>query len=118
MPEPIREPGFNGRLISLSGVLGAVGQGREGVRHTVAVTGGTGIIGMPSNPLRISATVQIFIGTADLQVFFGDSTDGPAFILAPRDMLQIDHNLPWAGAVYLYSSGTMSVLLNEVSVRT
>jgi len=118
MAEPIREPGFQGRLYSLGGVVGEPGQGRQGIRHLITLTGGVGQIGMPANPRRISATIQIFNGTADLQVFFSDDTEGPAFILAPRDMLQVDWNLPWTGAVYLFSSGTMSVLCNEVTIQT
>jgi hypothetical protein len=114
----IREPGYQGELVSLAGVRGKRYLGRQGERFTIALTGGTGQIGMPSNPKRIAATIQIFVGTDDLQVYFGDSTDGPAFILAPRDLLQIDLNLPWTGAVYLYSSGTMSVLCNEITVQT
>lgn len=118
MAEPIREPGYTGRLVSLGGVMGRPFQGRQGIRYTIALTGGVGQIGIPVNPHRISATVQIFVGTDDLQVYLGNSTDGPAFILAPRDLLQIDHNLPWTGAIYLYSSGTMSVLCNEVTIQT
>jgi hypothetical protein len=118
MAEPIQEAGYNGRLVSLGGVVGGVGRGRRGERFTRALSAGVGQIGIPSNPGRIAATIQIFNGADDLQVYFGDSTDGPAYILAPRDMLQIDSNLPWIGAVYLYSAGAgVTVLCNEVSVQ-
>ena len=114
----VQEPGYNGQLISLGGVKGAWGRGRNAVQTVRALTGGVGMIGLPSNPMRIAATVQIFNGTDDLQVFFGDSTDGAVFLLAPRDLLQINMYLPWVGAVYLYSTGSMSVLCNEVEVQT
>lgn len=119
MANEVFEPGFNGRLISLGGIAGKEGAGRQAQRFTVTVSAGVGIIGLPSNGKRISATVQIFTGSTDLQIYMGDSTYGPAYLIGPtKQMFQIDKDLPWTGSLYLYSTGALSVIINEVSVST
>jgi hypothetical protein len=118
MAEPIREPGFQGRLYSLGGIVGEPGQGRQGIRNSYTLGAGVGQIGLTANPRRIAATIQNTDTGDDLYAFFGNDSTGPAYLIASGDMLQIDWNLPWTGTVYLYSAGAITVTCNEVTIQT
>lgn len=117
MTKPVRDAGFVGRLVSLAGVLGAEGLGRSARHDSVSISSGLGVIGLESNPLRIAASVQNYSVDDVLNVFLGDTTDGPVFTLKHLGYLQIDINMPWTGAIYLQSGGTGIAAINEMSIQ-
>lgn len=118
MANEVFESGFSGSLYSLGGIKGKEGAGRQSQRYVVGLSAGVGAIGIPANGKRISATVQFTNSQADLQVFFGDSIYGPVFYLRPYDLLQVDADLPWTGAIYLFSAAAVSVIISETTVIT
>ena len=112
------EPGYNGRLISLGGVVGKRGVGRQSIRNNINLAASVGQIGLPANSRRIAATIQSYTVGDDLQIFLGNSTDGACYIISSRDVFQINYLLPWTGAVYMYSTGILAVVCNEIVVSS
>jgi len=117
MAEPTREQGYEGRLVSLAGIKGSPGLGRRAERFDITTAAATPISGLPANPARIAATIQVTAGTDRVSVYFGD-TDGPYITLGLNDFLQIDYQLPWTGVITLQSAGINTVICNELTVQT
>jgi len=110
-----QEAGYQGRLVSLGGVVGAPGRGRQARQLNNSVDNtGTKLI-MESNPKRLSALIQN-IDAINMYIMFGDELYNYGFLLRPYDIFQIDQNLPWAGSVAGYAAAACTYRLLEVSV--
>lgn len=112
-----REPGYSGQLISLGGVQGAIGQGRERLsRRLVATAAADAMVVFPSNQLRLFATFYN-AGAAPIYLCFGapSSSDVQAILVAGT-WFQIDKDLPWTGALSIYFTSAGTLYSNEVSI--
>jgi hypothetical protein len=108
------ETGHVGQLLSLAGVAGVPGRGRESVPLAVA-TAGIGQI-LPANPRRISAIVQNKSDTVGFRLYLGDTTVS-GFEIKPGGTFQIDGDFPWTGLVLIEAvGGTASAYSVDVSV--
>lgn len=112
------EMGYNGRLVSLAGVLGAEGKGRIISPTTLVVS--TAVIALSANPKRISALLQNFDDPSTpgsrMYVFIGNNSSAP-IVLAPLGSLQIDADFPWTGEIWASAPANTPVLeMNEVSI--
>ncbi len=116
MPQ-IRDAGFNGRIISLGGLLGASGLGLFVDRPGASMAFTTRVQVLGNNPSRRWALVQN-LGSANVAIKFGDTEDSVAtdFILTPGAVLQIDTQVPWTGPIVAEATtGTVTYL--EASIQ-
>lgn len=116
MANPVRyfEPGYNGQLVSLGGVVGASGKGRVIDSSAFILAGAIQVLS--PNPKRISALILNGDPANNANVFLGD-TNGFSVVLGPLGSFQIDINFPWTGEVDASpASGNPVISVNEVSV--
>jgi hypothetical protein len=110
------EAGNAGLLISLGGIIGRIGAGREIASDYLTSVGGNYVQVLDSNPKRLSAIVQNR-GTDLLLVAFGEmSVSGSAILIDPHGSFQIDQNFPWTGPVFVTSPTNVDFSIFEVSV--
>ena len=108
------EPGYNGQLVSLAGIMGGPGKGRVVASSAFILAGNIQV--MSPNPKRISALILNGDPSINVNVFLG-GTSGYAVVLGPLGSFQIDVNFPWTGEVDASpASGTPTISVNEVSV--
>lgn len=117
-----REPGFNGQLISLSGIRGKIGSGQRYRQELIELATTYAAEAIPANPLRTWMIIQNRIeNTVPISVSFGDSTPAAAsFSLQRGESLIIDRNNPWAGSFGFThaSGGTEYVRVAEFSIES
>jgi hypothetical protein len=116
-----RETGSNQKLISLGGVIGQAGLGRE--VNTTLLTMAVGVLqyALAANPKRISALIvnngDVALASQYVGVYIGENNTGP-FFLTEFGSFQIDENFPWTGSVYIayLGAGSPVISITEVSV--
>ena len=105
-----QESGFNGRLVSLGGIQGAIGRGRQTNPVVWTISAKTQILS--ENGRRQSAIIQN-TGAVLATLYFGTDTVG--MTLLPNGNIQIDINFSWTGNIWANSAGTTLETI-EVSV--
>jgi len=113
----VRESGYNGRLVSLGGLLSLEGQGRECDSKIVPLIVSAWTRLLENNPRRISALIQNVDNSLTVAVIIGDDSGGGYFHLEPKGTLQIDENFPWTGPVIAYQAAAMNMSVAEVNIR-
>jgi len=102
------------QLISLSGVKGIIGRGRQLSQESYSLTTTARQI-LDNNPQRISAIIyNRSTSTNDVTLDFG--LNGTAMLLPIGTSIQIDTLFPWCGSVVGNSAGTATLDVLEVSV--
>ena len=97
--------GYQGRLVSLSGIMGQDGQGRSSIGGLTTMTA-TPVMVLASNPKRIAALIENLDDVANpgsgIELYFGNPSIYPVaqIILSPLGTIQIDQDLPWTGEVW------------------
>jgi len=94
------EPGNKGRIYSLGGVPGAVGNGQIARQFWETVTGPSYERDiMPANPMRTWAIIQnTHASPGNIYVVFGGMVQS-SIELAPGDAYVIDRDHPWIGSI-------------------
>ena len=111
----VQEPGYNGTLISLGGVKGTSGRGRQCNSNGVSVTT-TRVQVLPSNSKRISCLMNN-IGSDTIWLILGNAADDVVSGIIPNGSYQIDALHPWTGGIYAFVNTTPSTLsFAEMSV--
>ena len=107
-----QESGYQGRLVSLGGVLGKPGRGRQIVPVAITVTTAEAIIAS-DNPQRLALIIRN-TGTETAYINLAGNTSFP---LKANEVFQIDYNFAWTGAIYAATnSSTTTVIGYETSV--
>lgn len=97
--------GYQGRLVSLSGIPGQDGQGRACAGGTLTMSA-TPVLVLASNPKRIAALIENLDDAAapgsGIELYFGNTSVYPVakIILTAYGTIQIDTDLPWTGEVW------------------
>lgn len=114
---PIRqESGYKGQLVSLSGLLGAPGRGRQVEDAPWVVPAAETVMVLSGNGRRIAAVFQNLPGSAgDAEISLGENS-GKTEILQPGDSWQIDINIPWTDSVWCYSLAGCTLLVTEICI--
>jgi len=94
-----QDPGHNGPLVSLGGIVGRPGYGSF-VEHTQpVVTAGTFTDVVGNNPKRLWMFIQNE-STEAVLLYFGNVGAGSVGLrLEPKGTLQIDEHIPWTGGI-------------------
>jgi hypothetical protein len=112
---PIRDSGYNGSLVSLAGIVGAFGQGRNVVTGQYVNETTTPAVVLNANPKRIWASIQN-TGSAATTLSYGEGGSFKEFVnMQPWDIYVIDADHPWTGSVAI-SSTDINLLFAEVSI--
>lgn len=109
-----QECGHWGQLVSLAGIIGRAGRGRQ-IETTLHVVANARTI-LTSNPNRISVIIQ---NTGDEALYLGlgqDPSASTGLILQIGESLQIDQNFPWIGDVRAYCAVSCNCITVEVSI--
>lgn len=117
-PLMITEPGYNGQLVSLGGVLGAPGKGRQMFNHVFAMASGAVPLLSP-NPMRIAALIQNADTTLAVLLYVGTTSTLQYLVtLNAGGSLQIDQDFPWIEYIWgSAASGAPAVLVTEIAVQ-
>lgn len=109
-----REDGCIAELVSLAGVKGRSGLGREvkGIAR-LATNAYPEIVN--SNLRRLSCILQNS-GTSNIWLYLGNADNYSEFLLVPGGSFQIDKDFPWTGAIRAYAVGSESVTGAEILV--
>jgi len=110
-----REQGYVGRVVSLAGVVGMEGRGRESYNDLIPMVGSTGRLILTSNSRRISAIIQNRIA-GDLYITLGEEYNGLGIVLFQNQSLQIDRDFPWTGDIRGFSLTSGNVGVIEISI--
>lgn len=105
-----QESGVAVKLVSLAGMVGVIGRGRQIAPVAWTIAALTQILN--ENGRRLTAIIQN-TGTLNATIYFGNDTVG--LTLLPNANLQIDADFPWTGNVWANSVGTTLEVI-EVSV--
>lgn len=100
------DSGYNGRLVSLAGILGKEGYGLRTKWAVITLDLGANTETYPNNPSRMwlfvenrsAGTIYVIFGTP-----VATPTPCPSVTLKSGEALQIDKNLPWSGSLAFYS---------------
>jgi len=118
LANPGHDPGYNGRLMSLGGVIGREGLGLV-VENKIYTETGIATQLIPSNPARYWLIMRN-IGTLRTNIAFGPDGGGYAtanhIYLEPGDVFQIDRMIPWTGSISCFAAGDVLLSVAEASV--
>jgi hypothetical protein len=102
------------QLISLSGVKGIVGRGRQLSQESYSLTGTARQI-LDNNPQRVTAIISNRSTSANaVTLDFGNN--GTTMLLSVGASIQIDNLFPWCGPITGTVAGAATLDVIEVSV--
>lgn len=112
----ILEPGYIGPLVSLAGILGKPGRGRQLNSYFRAVGVAPRQQFLSANSNRISCIIQN-VDSETVYLAFAGNTDAE-IVLTQSQSFQIDENFPWTGSLMAsVIAGTGHLVVWEVTLR-
>ena len=113
----IRDTGYVGELTSLAGVRSAQGMGLTVVNRIFTTETDANIVTcIEANPRRVWASVQN-TGAAPMTVVWGSvGAFANIAVLLQWDILTIDADHPWTGAVSISTGSVLNAYCTEVSL--
>lgn len=113
----VKESGHQGPIVSLGGVTGQPGLGRQVRTEYFAVVSTVQRQILDDNPRRISAIIYSNSDGA-ITLYFTPDTNGPIAVLQRNDYLIINSDFPWTGPIWgINAALTGQVYIAEVSVQ-